>query len=64
MTVEMRPGVGPVFPSPLQTPEDIDKLQQNPNDAVLKLQYVYDAINLTRHQVNDFNTDQTDFVQM
>ena len=57
MTVEMRPGVGPVFPSPLQTPDDIDKLQQNPNDAVLKLQYVYDAINLTRHQVNDFNKD-------
>jgi len=51
MTVEMRPGVGPVFPSPLQTPEDIEKLQQNPNDAVLKLQYVYDAINLTRHQL-------------
>ena len=57
MTVEMRSGVGPVFPSPLQTPEDIEKLQQNPNDAVLKLQYVYDAINLTRHQVNDFNID-------
>ena len=55
MTVEMRPGVGPVFPSPLQTPDDLDKLQQNPNDAVLKLQYVYDAINLTRHQVNFFN---------
>ena len=63
MTVEMRPGVGPVFPSPLQTPDDIDKLQQNPNDAVLKLQYVYDAINLTRHQVNDFNIDHVDLVQ-
>ena len=64
MTVEMRPGVGPVFPSPLQTPEDIDKLQQNPNDAVLKLQYVYDAINLTRHQVNDFNTNKANFAQI
>ena len=47
----MRSGVGPVFPSPLQTPEDIDKCLGSPSDAVLKLQYVYDAINLTRHQV-------------
>ena len=51
MTVEMRSGVGPVFPSPLQAPEDIDKCLGSPSDAVLKLQYVYDAINLTRHQV-------------
>ena len=51
MTVEMRSGVGPVFPSPLQMPEDIDKCLGSPSDAVLKLQYVYDAINLTRHQV-------------
>ena len=47
----MRSGVGPVFPSPLQAPEDIDKCLGSPSDAVLKLQYVYDAINLTRHQV-------------
>ena len=52
MTVEMRPGVGPVFPSPLKTPEDIEKCLGSPKDAVLTLQYVYDAINLTRHQVN------------
>ena len=47
----MRSGVGPVFPSPLQTPEDIDTRLGSPGDAVAKLQYVYDAINLTRHQV-------------
>jgi len=51
MTVEMRSGVGPVFPSPLQTPEDIEKFLGSPTDAMLKLQYVYDAINLTRHQL-------------
>ena len=54
MTVEMRSGVGPVFPSPLQTPEDIDKCLGSPSDAVLKLQYVYDAINLTRHKVKEY----------
>merc|ERR1711944_181296 len=32
-------------------PEDIDKCLGSPSDAVLKLQYVYDAINLTRHQL-------------
>ena len=47
----MRSGVGPVFPSPLQTPEDVDTRLCPPQDAVAKLQYVYDAINLTRHQV-------------
>ena len=51
LTVEMRSGVGPVFPSPLQTPEDVDTRLCSPQDAVAKLQYVYDAINLTRHQV-------------
>ena len=47
----MRTGVGPVFPSPLVTPDDVDTRLCSPQDAVAKLQYVYDAINLTRHQV-------------
>ena len=47
----MRSGVGPVFPSPLQTPEDVDARLCSAKDAVAQLQYVYDAINLTRHQV-------------
>lgn len=48
----MRPGVGPVFPSPLVAPEEIDARLTPPEDAVAKLQYVYDALNLTRHQVS------------
>ena len=47
----MRSGVGPVFPLPLETPEDIETMLSSPCAALAKLQYVYDAINLTRHQV-------------
>ena len=58
MTVEMRSGVGPVFPSPLQTPEEIDTKLSSPVDALTKLQYVHDAINLTRHQVRKLSYAQ------
>ena len=61
----MKPGVGPVFDKPLETPTDIDNLTipdvkvtftQQPDlnhlsldQAVLK--YVFDAITLTRHKL-------------
>ena len=51
LTCEMRSGVGPVFPSPIETPEDIHTKLKSPSAALEELQYVYDAINLTRHQV-------------
>lgn len=47
MTVEMVPGKGPVFPEPLNSPEDISKL--NPVGAVDRLKYVGDALTLMRH---------------
>ncbi|XP_065368024.1 uroporphyrinogen decarboxylase [Calliphora vicina] len=49
MTVEMHPGVGPVFPEPLQTPADLAKL--TPEGAVNRLTYVGDAITMMRHKL-------------
>ncbi|KAF6212336.1 hypothetical protein GE061_012858 [Apolygus lucorum] len=47
MTVEMRPGVGPVLPQPLVTPQDLERLSF-PVDVSTSLKYVMDAITLTR----------------
>lgn len=49
MTVEMHPGKGPVFPNPLQSPSEIDQLQEE--GAVSRLLYVGKAITLTRHKI-------------
>lgn len=49
MTVEMHPGVGPVFPTPLMDPAEIDQLKEE--GAVDRLKYVGDAITLTRHKI-------------
>ncbi|KAF9800172.1 hypothetical protein SFRURICE_002858 [Spodoptera frugiperda] len=49
MIVEMHPGVGPVFPSPLQDPSEIDNLKEE--GAVDRLLYVGKAITLTRHRI-------------
>lgn len=51
MTVEMRPGVGPVLPEPLITPKDIDRLDNTANIAQ-KLCYVAEAITLTRNKLD------------
>ncbi|CAH1153508.1 unnamed protein product [Phaedon cochleariae] len=48
MIVEMRPGVGPVLPEPL-TLENLKEL--NKEGAVSRLQYVGEAITLTRHKL-------------
>lgn len=50
MKVEMKPGIGPVLPDPIVTPEDIAKLQF-PVDVNSKLEYVYKAITLTRQNL-------------
>ena len=46
----MKPGEGPVFTSPLVTPEDIARLE-TPVNVDEKLDYVFKAINLTRHKL-------------
>lgn len=50
MVVEMRPGVGPVFPQPLEAPQDISRLVY-PIDVCKELKYVMEAITLTRHKL-------------
>eukprot|EP00116_Pleurobrachia_bachei_P008194 sb/3468456/ len=47
MEVLMKPGIGPVFTEPLNTPADMEKLDRNV-DVTEKLSYVYEAISLTR----------------
>ena len=49
MTVQMKPGVGPVFDKPLLTPEDMETLVRP--DVKVALKYVYDAITLTRQKL-------------
>ena len=49
MTVQMKPGVGPVFDKPLVTPEDMEALVRP--DVKVALKYVYDAITLTRQKL-------------
>lgn len=51
LEIEMRPGVGPVFPNPLVTPQDIEKLQHDV-DIATELHYVYEAITLTRTKLD------------
>lgn len=50
MIVEMKPGIGPSFPSPLLSPSDISKLSF-PIDVNKELGYVFEAITLTRHRL-------------
>jgi uroporphyrinogen decarboxylase len=48
LTVEMLPGKGPHFPSPLETPSDIDSKLNKKVDVYKELGYVFDAITMTR----------------
>lgn len=50
MTVEMRPGVGPVFPEPLNTPKDLERLTVN--GAADRLKYVGEAITMMRDKLD------------
>ena len=49
MEVQMVKGKGPHFPDPLDTPADLDAL--TPDGAADRLQYVYDALALTRREI-------------
>lgn len=50
MEVLMVPGKGPVFPNPLKTPEDFERLDFEP-DVEKELGYVYKALTLTRRKL-------------
>ncbi len=49
LTVEMVPGKGPHFPEPVNTPGDLDRLR--PPSDLSSLQYVFDALTLTRRRL-------------
>ena len=51
MEVQMVPGKGPVFPDPIVTPADLDKLVFKP-DVEESLGYMFDALNLTRSKID------------
>lgn len=53
MECQMQPSVGPVFPQPLSTPEDVDARLLDPAevDVDAALGYVFKAITLTRHRL-------------
>lgn len=44
----MLPEKGPSFPNPLKSPEDMKRLKEDV-DVHKELQYVFDAITMTRH---------------
>lgn len=50
MEVQMVPGKGPVFPSPLKEPSEMDRLDLEP-DVNKELGYVFDALKLTRQKL-------------
>lgn len=50
MVVEMKASVGPVLPEPLSTPVDLKRLK-TPVDVYKELNYVFEAITLTRHKL-------------
>ncbi|ARN78541.1 uroporphyrinogen decarboxylase [Nonlabens spongiae] len=49
--VEMKPGVGPWLPNPIRSQKDVDRV--NVPDVADALSYVYDAIDLTKRELND-----------
>ena len=49
--VEMKPDFGPYVPNPIRTPQMVADIPQN--DAKIELQYVYDAIKVTKQMLND-----------
>lgn len=49
MTVEMHPGKGPVFPEPLKTPKDMERLKKV--NVTKDLDYVLEAIRITRNKL-------------
>lgn len=52
LTYEMIKGKGPWFPNTIKTQADIDKLIEH-EAAAAELQYVYDAVSLTKKELNN-----------
>ncbi|KAI7820294.1 uroporphyrinogen decarboxylase [Gamsiella multidivaricata] len=52
MTVEMVPGKGPHFPDPLVHPSEMPAKLKEKVDVYQELQYVFDAITMTRHALD------------
>ncbi|KAF9169270.1 hypothetical protein BGX21_010945 [Mortierella sp. AD011] len=50
--VVMLPGKGPHFPSPIVDPEDMHRRLKEKVDVHEDLQYVFDALTMTRHALN------------
>lgn len=50
LEVLMIPGKGPTFPEPINTPDDLERLDEDV-DVSKRLKYVYEAITLTRHKL-------------
>jgi uroporphyrinogen decarboxylase len=51
LSIQMQPGKGPTFDHPLNTPDDIERLNTK-FDVRKELGYVFDAITLTRKELN------------
>lgn len=51
LEVRMEPGEGPVFPSPLKDPSQVKTRLNHDVDVIKELNYVYEAITLTRHKL-------------
>jgi uroporphyrinogen decarboxylase len=49
--IEMKPGVGPWVPNPINTPEKVDQVIVP--DVKEELNYVFEAIKLTKQELND-----------
>ena len=49
--IEMKPGVGPWVPNPINTPEKVDQVIVP--DVKQELDYVFEAIKLTKQELND-----------
>ncbi len=49
--IEMKPGVGPWVPNPINTPEKVDQVIVP--DVKEELDYVFEAIKLTKQELND-----------
>lgn len=48
--VQLKPGFGPLIPEPIQTAADLDRIEIKPAEE--SLNYVYDALTLTRNELN------------
>ena len=60
LEVLMDPGKGPVFPSPLLSPADMDTRLVFKPDVGARLRYMFDAITLTRRKAAEIHAVSCD----